>query len=84
MAKTNTAPLSGTRDFLPLDVLRRNYVIEIIQRIYQSYGFEPLETPIMERLETLLGKYGEEGDQLIFRVMKRGDKIAARLAQHTN
>ncbi|MEZ4673628.1 MAG: histidine--tRNA ligase [Caldilineaceae bacterium] len=79
MAKTNTAPLSGTRDFLPLDVLRRNYVIEIIQRVYQSYGFEPLETPIMERLETLLGKYGEEGDQLIFRVMKRGDKLQRAL-----
>ncbi len=79
MAKTNTAPLSGTRDFLPVDVLRRNYVIEIIQRVYQSYGFEPLETPIMERLETLLGKYGEEGDQLIFRVMKRGDKLQRAL-----
>ncbi len=79
MAKTNTAPLSGTRDFLPLDVLRRNYVIDIIQRVYQSYGFEPLETPIMERLETLLGKYGEEGDQLIFRVMKRGDKLQRAL-----
>ncbi len=81
MAKTNTAPLSGTRDFLPLDVLRRNYVIDIIQRIYQSYGFEPLETPIMERLETLLGKYGEEGDQLIFRVMKRGDKLQRALLE---
>lgn len=79
MAKTNTAPISGTRDFLPLDVLRRNYVIDIIQRIYQSYGFEPLETPIMERLDTLLGKYGEEGDQLIFRVMKRGDKLQRAL-----
>jgi histidyl-tRNA synthetase len=81
MAKTNTAPLSGTRDFLPLDVLRRNYVIDIIQRVYQSYGFEPLETPIMERLDTLLGKYGEEGDQLIFRVMKRGDKLQRALLE---
>ena len=79
MAKTNTAPLSGMRDFLPLDVLRRNYVIDVIERVYQSYGFEPLETPIMERLETLLGKYGEEGDQLIFRVLKRGDKLQRAL-----
>src|SRR5205085_4349767 len=71
----NTAPLSGTRDFLPLDVLRRTYVIETIERVYQSYGFEPLETPAMERLETLLGKYGEEGDQLIFRVLKRGAEL---------
>jgi len=79
MAKTNTAPLSGMRDFLPLDLLRRNYVIGVIERIYQSYGFEPLETPTMERLETLLGKYGEEGDQLIFRVLKRGDKLQRAL-----
>jgi histidyl-tRNA synthetase len=75
MAKINTAPLSGMRDFLPLDVLRRNYAIDIIERVYQRYGFEPLETPTMERLSTLLGKYGEEGDHLLFRVMKRGDKL---------
>jgi histidyl-tRNA synthetase len=60
-------------------VLRRNYVIEVIQRVYQSYGFEPLETPTMERLSTLLGKYGEEGDQLIFRILKRGDKLQEAL-----
>ena len=84
MAKINTSPLSGMRDFLPLDVLRRNYVISTIERVYQSYGFEPLETPMMERLSTLLGKYGEEGDQLIFRVMKRGDKLEKALKnQHT-
>ncbi len=80
MAKTNTEPLSGMRDFLPLDVLRRNYVIGVIERVYQAYGFEPLQTPTMERLSTLLGKYGEEGDQLIFRVLKRGDKLEKALA----
>ena len=80
MAKINTAPLSGMRDFLPLDVLRRNYVIDVIERVYQRYGFEPLETPTMERLSTLLGKYGEEGDQLLFRVMKRGEKLQEALA----
>lgn len=80
MGKTNTEPLSGMRDFLPLDVLRRDYVIEIVKRVYQRYGFEPLETPTMERLSTLLGKYGEEGDQLIFRVLKRGEKLARALA----
>ncbi len=80
MAKTNTKPLSGMRDFLPLDVLRRNFVIHTIERVYQSYGFEPLETPTMERLDTLLGKYGDEGDQLIFRVMKRGAKLEKALA----
>ena len=76
MAKANTEPLSGMRDFLALDVLRRDYVIGVIERVYQSYGFEPLETPTMERLSTLLGKYGEEGDQLIFRVLKRGGRLA--------
>ena len=80
MAKLNTAPLSGMRDFLPREVLRRNYVIDVIERVYQSYGFEPLETPSMERLTTLLGKYGEEGDQLIFRIMKRGGKLEKALA----
>ncbi len=78
MAKMNTAPMSGTRDFLPLDVLRRNYVIGVVERVYQSYGFEPLETPTMERLSTLLGKYGED-EKLIFRVMKRGDKLESAL-----
>ena len=82
MAKQNTAPLSGMRDFLSIDVLRRNYVIDVIERVYQSYGFEPLETPTMERLDTLLGKYGEEGDKLIFRVMKRGEKLEQALQDH--
>ncbi|MFO7633526.1 MAG: histidine--tRNA ligase [Caldilinea sp.] len=80
MAKINTEPLSGMRDFLPLDVLRRDYVIETVKRVYQRYGFEPLETPTMERLTTLLGKYGDEGDQLIFRVLKRGEKLERSLA----
>jgi histidyl-tRNA synthetase len=79
MAKPNTSPLSGTRDFLPVDVLRRRYVVSVVEEVYQSFGFEPLETPVMERLDTLLGKYGEEGDQLIFRVMKRGEKLARAL-----
>ena len=79
MAKFNTRPISGARDFLSVDVLRRNYVIDIIERVYQSYSFEPLETPAMERLDTLLGKYGDEGDRLIFRVAKRGDKLRRAL-----
>ena len=81
MARFQTKPISGARDFLPLDVLRRQYVINVIERVYQSYGFEPLDTPVMERLDTLLGKYGEEGDQLIFRVAKRGAKLQRALAQ---
>jgi len=61
------------RDFLPEDVRRRQFVIGVIARVYQQYGFEPLETPSVENLETLLGKYGEEGDRLIFKILKRGE-----------
>lgn len=63
------------RDFLPADVRKREYVIGIIKEVYESYGFEPLETPAVENLETLMGKYGEEGNQLIFRILKRGEKL---------
>jgi histidyl-tRNA synthetase len=62
------------RDFLPDDVRRRQYVIGVIADVYQRYGFEPLETPAAENIETLMGKYGEEGDRLIFRILKRGDE----------
>jgi histidyl-tRNA synthetase len=62
------------RDFLPDDVRRRAYVIGVIAEVYQRYGFEPLETPAVENIETLLGKYGEEGDRLIFRILKRGEE----------
>ena len=69
----NTGPASGMRDFLPDDVRRRQYVIGVIADVYQRYGFEPLETPAVENLETLQGKYGEEGDRLIFKILKRGE-----------
>jgi len=65
------------RDFLPEDVRRREYVIGIIKRVYERYGFEPLETPAAENLETLMGKYGEEGNQLIFKILKRGEHEAS-------
>jgi histidyl-tRNA synthetase len=63
------------RDFLPEDVRRREYVIGVIKRVYERYGFEPLETPAVENLDTLMGKYGEEGNQLIFKILKRGDAL---------
>jgi histidyl-tRNA synthetase len=69
----NTGPARGMRDFLPEDVRRRQYVIGIVSEVYQQYGFEPLETPSVENIETLLGKYGEEGDKLIFKILKRGE-----------
>jgi histidyl-tRNA synthetase len=61
------------RDFLPEDVRRRDHVIGVITRVYQRYGFEPLETPAVENLETLLGKYGDEGNKLIYKILKRGE-----------
>ncbi len=67
-----TQPARGMRDFLPADVRRREYVIGVIREVYERYGFEPLETPAVENIETLLGKYGEEGNQLIFKILKRG------------
>ncbi len=65
------------RDFLPEDVRRREHVIVVIKRVYERYGFEPLETPAVENLETLLGKYGDEGNQLIYKILKRGEGEAS-------
>ncbi len=73
MAQKAAQP-KGTRDFLPHTMRQRSYVIETIAAIYRKHGFEPIETPALENLDTLLGKYGEEGDQLLFRILKRGAK----------
>ncbi|RMH35086.1 MAG: histidine--tRNA ligase [Acidobacteria bacterium] len=74
----------GMRDFLPADVRKRNYVVNIIREVYESYGYEPIETPAIENLETLLGKYGEEGNQLIFKILKRGEKLRQALGDAEN
>jgi histidyl-tRNA synthetase len=68
-----TQPARGTRDFLPDDIRRREHVIRIVRDVYQRYGFDPLETPAFENIDTLLGKYGEEGSKLIFKILKRGE-----------
>jgi histidyl-tRNA synthetase len=81
MSQISTKPASGMRDFLPKEVARRNQVFDTIRQIYESYGFEPLDTPSMERLTTLMGKYGEEGDKLLFKVMKRGAKLQRALGK---
>ena len=73
MASAKTQPARGMRDFLPADVRKREYVIGVIKSVYERYGFEPLETPAVENIETLMGKYGEEGNQLIFKILKRGE-----------
>jgi histidyl-tRNA synthetase len=74
LTTTNTQPARGTRDFLPDDVRRREHVIGIVREVYDRYGFEPLETPAFENIETLLGKYGDEGNKLIFKILKRGEQ----------
>ncbi|HOZ41301.1 MAG TPA: histidine--tRNA ligase [Flavobacteriales bacterium] len=74
MAQKPSIP-KGTRDFSPVEMLRRKYIFSTIEQVFQKYGFLPLETPAMENLETLTGKYGEEGDRLIFKVLKRGAEL---------
>jgi histidyl-tRNA synthetase len=69
----STKPPSGTRDFLPDEIRKRQHVIGVIRDVYERYGYEPLETPAFENIETLLGKYGEEGNKLIFKILKRGE-----------
>lgn len=63
----------GTRDFLPEQMNRRRYVLETVREVFVRYGFEALETPAFERIETLTGKYGEEGDRLIYKILRRGE-----------
>ena len=63
----------GTRDFSPLEMSKRNYIFDTIKQVYQLYGFQQIETPAMETLGTLMGKYGEEGDKLLFKVLNSGD-----------
>ena len=70
----------GTRDFLPLVVQRRNYIFGTIKDVFEQFGYQPIETPAMENLETLTGKYGEEGDRLIFKILARGEKLIKSLA----
>lgn len=62
----------GTRDFGPEVVRKRTYILNTIKNVFELYGFQPLETPAMENMETLMGKYGEEGDKLIFKILNNG------------
>src|SRR5688572_16945451 len=72
MAKVNAGIPQGTRDFGPETVRKRNFIFNTIRSVFELYGFQPLETPAMENLETLMGKYGEEGDKLIFKILNNG------------
>jgi histidyl-tRNA synthetase len=66
----------GTRDFLPSEVKKRRYIFNTIKEVFESYGYDPIETPVMESLSTLTGKYGDEGDQLLFKVLNNGDYLS--------
>jgi len=72
MAQTPSIP-KGTRDFFPAQMIRRNYIFDTVKTVFKLYGFQPIETPAMENLSTLMGKYGEEGDKLLFKVLNSGD-----------
>ncbi|WP_372774961.1 histidine--tRNA ligase [Mangrovibacterium sp.] len=72
MAQKPSIP-KGTRDFSPVEMARRNYIFDTVKAVFQLYGFQPIETPAMENLSTLMGKYGEEGDKLLFKILNSGD-----------
>jgi len=72
MAQKPSIP-KGTRDFSPAEVVKRNYIFDTIKEVFRLYGFQPIETPAMENLSTLMGKYGEEGDKLLFKILNSGD-----------
>ena len=75
MAQKPSIP-KGTRDFSPLEMMRRQYIFDKIRDVFRTFGFGPLETPAMENLSTLLGKYGDEGDKLLFKILNSGDYAA--------
>ncbi len=75
MAQKPSIP-KGTRDFSPVEMTRRNYIFDTVKQVFQRYGFQPIETPAMENLSTLMGKYGEEGDKLLFKILNSGDFVS--------
>ncbi len=74
----------GTRDFSPIEVTKRNYIFDAIRNVFKKYGYQPIETPTMENLSTLTGKYGEEGDQLIFKILNSGDYLSKASEEKLN
>jgi len=76
MADVSLSIPKGTRDFSPAEMAKRNYILDTIKAVYKVYGFEQIETPSFENLSTLMGKYGEEGDRLIFKIVNSGDFLA--------
>ena len=77
MKEINVQPPSGTRDFLSKDVKKREWALNMIKQVFEVFGFAPIDTPAFERIETLTGKYGEEGEKLMFKILKRGNQAAS-------
>ena len=71
----------GTRDFSPEEMAKRNYIFDTIKSVFKLYGFQQIETPAMENLSTLMGKYGEEGDKLLFKILNSGDFLQTANAE---
>jgi histidyl-tRNA synthetase len=74
MAQKPSIP-KGTRDFSPAEVSKRNYIIAVMRSHFEKFGYQPIETPSFENSDTLMGKYGEEGDRLIFKILNSGDYL---------
>ena len=76
MAQKPSIP-KGTRDFSPIEMAKRNYIFDTVKNVFQLFGFQQIETPAMENLSTLTGKYGEEGDKLLFKILNSGDYLSS-------
>ena len=81
--KGNIQVPKGTRDFTPKVMFRRNYIFKKVRSCFERYGYAPIETPAMENIETLSGKYGQEGDRLIFKVLNSGDFLSKSKIDNT-
>jgi histidyl-tRNA synthetase len=88
MAANKPSTPKGTRDFSPTEMVKRNYIFDTIKSVFRKYGYQQIETPAMENLSTLMGKYGDEGDKLIFKILNSGDYLskvdAEKLATHNS
>src|ERR1700756_5960797 len=76
MASIKPSVPKGTRDFSPAEMAKRNYIFDTIKSVFRKYGYQQIETPAMENLSTLMGKYGDEGDKLIFKILNSGDYLS--------
>src|SRR6185437_1337329 len=78
MASIKLSVPKGTRDFSPAEMAKRNYIFDTIKSVFRKYGYQQIETPAMENLTTLMGKYGDEGDKLIFKIINSGEFLSLK------